>query len=67
VGERQRRVLQLPLGDGAWAVLDAVWPMTEEDWRLMMAVLAAMKPGLVWEPDASAPVVPLAEEGTPDG
>ncbi|MGH7667204.1 MAG: hypothetical protein ACREN1_07850 [Candidatus Dormibacteria bacterium] len=40
------RAVQIPLGS-AWATLQAPFPMTEETWSLMFAVLNAMKPGLV--------------------
>ena len=43
------RAVQIPLG-AAWATLQAPFPMTEETWALMFAVLNAMKPGLVQSP-----------------
>jgi hypothetical protein len=41
------RVLQLPLSGESWAMLQVPVPMTESDWEQMLAVLAAMKPGIV--------------------
>jgi hypothetical protein len=32
-----------------WATLQAAFPLTEEAWEQMLAVLKAMKPGLVSE------------------
>lgn len=43
----QARSVQLPLGGGRWATLQAPFPFSEEDWTLMLGVLNAMKPGLV--------------------
>lgn len=46
---RERRRLTLPtVPDPAeWAYLDFAFPMTGAEWAQMMAVLAAMKPGIV--------------------
>jgi hypothetical protein len=41
------KTITLPLSGTHWALLQAVFPMTEEDWKLMYKVLEAMKPGLV--------------------
>lgn len=46
----QAKAVQLPLGSGKWATLQAPFPFSEQDWNLMLAVLQAMKPGLVAEP-----------------
>jgi hypothetical protein len=46
----QAKMVQLPLASGKWATLQAPFPFTEQDWDLMLAVLQAMKPGLVSEP-----------------
>ena len=43
----EMRVLQLPLLGGNWAAVQIPRPMSEPDWEQMMAVLAAMKPGIV--------------------
>lgn len=42
--------LQLPIGPGKWASLQGPFPVTGEQWDLMLAVLQAMKPGLVADP-----------------
>ena len=47
VSEPEPRIIQLPLSKGRWAALQASFPMTEDDWRQMLAVLDAMKLGLV--------------------
>ena len=46
-GHAQVRVLHLPLLEGTWALLQAPFPMSENDWKQMQSVLEAMKPGLV--------------------
>jgi hypothetical protein len=51
----EARAVQLPLGGGKWATLHASFPVSEHDWDLMLAVLGAMKPGLVAEAPAAAP------------
>jgi len=43
----QQPGIQLPLGPGRWATLSGDFPISEEQWRLMLSVLEAMKPGLV--------------------
>ena len=43
----ETRVLQLPLLGGTWAAVQIPQPMSEPDWDQMMAVLQAMKPGIV--------------------
>jgi hypothetical protein len=40
---------QLPVGPGRFAVLQGPFPVTEDQWELMLSVLKAMKPGLVAE------------------
>src|SRR5206468_316574 len=67
------RSVQLPLGDGRWATLQAPFPFSEEDWTLMLGVLNAMKPGLV-SPLRRIPIpggfagvkVPSDDEDTPE-
>ena len=44
---RQTRVIQLPISSTEWAALQAPFPLTEEKWKQMLAVLDAMKPALV--------------------
>ena len=39
--------VQLPVGPGEFASLQGPFPLTEDQWRLMLSVLEAMKPGLV--------------------
>jgi len=39
--------IQIPYTLNNWAKLEAGFPMSEDDWNQMMAVLIAMKPGLV--------------------
>jgi len=42
---------RLPVGPGKWATLEGDFPITEEQWNLMLRVLETMKPGLVSEPE----------------
>lgn len=44
---RVARSVQVPLSATAWATVQAPFPITEEAWAQMIAVLNAMKPGLV--------------------
>ena len=39
--------VQLPLANGVWPVLRGQFPMSSGDWDQMIALLQAMKPGLV--------------------
>jgi hypothetical protein len=43
----QVREVPIPIQGSAWPALRAAFPMTEEAWTQMIAVLNAMKPGLV--------------------
>lgn len=43
--------IQIPYRLKKLAKLEAPFPMTEEDWTQMMAILTAMKPGLVSKPN----------------
>jgi hypothetical protein len=45
-----RQQLRIPIRPHVDAVLYVPFPMAESDWDQFMAVLAAMKPGLVPEP-----------------
>lgn len=45
--QRTKRTIQVPYAPSAWALLEASFPMTEEEWQQMLAVLQAMKVGLV--------------------
>jgi hypothetical protein len=42
-----RASVQIPYSPGQWASLRAPFPLTEQDWAAMIAMLQAMKPGLV--------------------
>lgn len=46
MGQEQRTIV-LPLTTLVWAVLQIPVPMSEESWQLLLAILGAMKPGLV--------------------
>ena len=46
-GELVSRIIQIPLLEGRWAAFQSLFPMSESDWKQMIAVLDAMKPGLV--------------------
>jgi hypothetical protein len=39
--------INIPYAPGKWASLNADFPLSEADWSAMLAMLAAMKPGLV--------------------
>lgn len=45
--QSEQRVIQIPVGSNEWVALQLPTPMSEEAWNQMMAVLAAMKPGLI--------------------
>lgn len=45
----QTKVIQLPIAPEEWAALQAPFPLTQEKWTQMLAVLEAMKPALVTE------------------
>lgn len=45
--QRSKRTIQVPYSPNAWALLEASFPMTEQEWDQMVAVLQAMKLGLV--------------------
>lgn len=50
----QPDALKIPLTGGEWAYLTAAFPISEQQWQRMLAVLEAMKPGLI-EDDPPAP------------
>src|ERR1700750_1343038 len=58
--ERQQRSIQIPhLPDPAdWAMVQARFPMSEQEWDSMIAVLQSMKIGLVKKPDAGESTSP---------
>lgn len=41
------REIPIPISGSAWPSIKAAFPMSEEAWKQMIAVLNAMKPGLV--------------------
>ncbi len=41
------RLIQLPYSPARWAILQAAFPLTEEEWTRMIAVLYVMKPSIV--------------------
>lgn len=45
------KTVELPLGPDKWARLEGAFPLNEQDWDLMLAILTAMKPGLVSAPE----------------
>ena len=44
-----RREIQLPITKGPWPILCGRFPMTTQAWDQMIAMLEALKPGLVME------------------
>ena len=51
--EEAGRIVILPIAVGEWARLQAPFPLTPEQWKQMMAVLNAMKLGLIVSEDDS--------------
>ncbi len=47
INTAQTRTLQVPLLGDTWAALQLPHPMSEAEWKQMMTVLEAMKPGIV--------------------
>ena len=45
----EQHVVTLALSPRRWALLQAAFPLTEDEWAQMMRVLEAMRPGLVIE------------------
>lgn len=43
------KVITLALSPSKWALLEAPFPVSEDEWAQMMRVLEAMRPGLVIE------------------
>jgi len=54
MSEDSNNVLTIPLMGGAPVIVEGEFPITEQDWAQLMAVLNAMKPGLVGERPESA-------------
>jgi len=48
--------LNVPVSPGRTVTVAVPLPMTEDEWQNMLAVLDAMKPGIVYEPPARGPV-----------
>lgn len=46
--------LNVPFPGARWGHLRLPRPLSDEDWEHLMAVLAAMRPGLVVSPDPQA-------------
>jgi len=44
---RAVKTVQIPYSNGRWAVLEAAFPLQEAEWSTMIAMLEAMKSGLV--------------------
>lgn len=64
--QSQVRTLQLPLFEGKWAQFQAPFPISEYDWQQMLAVLEAMKPGLVINNSQEQSATVLEELDVPD-
>ena len=45
--QREQRVIQFPLGENLWAAIQLPTPLTTPEWAQFVAVLEAMKPGLI--------------------
>lgn len=58
VSEGTLRAFPIPLLNGGTVVVEGAFPVPEQDWDQFMAVLAAMKPGLVIRPsrETAAPL-----------
>lgn len=53
--QQEQRIIQIPVGSNQWVALQLPVPMPERAWNQMVAVLTAMKPGLI-ERDQPRPV-----------
>lgn len=53
-----RKAVQIPYPDGEWATLQASFPLTGPQWDAVIAMLQAMKPGLVQSCDAASTADP---------
>jgi hypothetical protein len=47
----QPRTIQLPVPGTSWVTVQGAFPLSEEAWEQMIAMLSAMKPGLVKDSD----------------
>lgn len=56
------QTLQLPLSPSEWARLQAYFPMTDQAWTQMMALLNAMKPGLTLSAEGKE-AAPIGSDG----
>lgn len=52
------KTVQIPYSNGRWAVLEAAFPLQEAEWSALIAMLEAMKPGLVAPGDSRGSVSP---------
>ena len=59
------RVVYLPLLENRWAVLRADFPVTSKDWDQMIAILEAMRPGLVADPAKPVDIFSQFSSGAP--
>jgi hypothetical protein len=62
--QEARRTVALPIGD-EWATLEGAFPINEAEWEQMLAMLKAMKPGLVRKVSVSADAI-LSESPSTD-
>lgn len=51
-GQRKLRSIQLPYSGTGWATLQATFPLNDDEWEQMLAVLQAMKPALTERDDS---------------
>jgi hypothetical protein len=58
------RTIQLPLSPGKWVAVQGDFPLSQAEWRQMLAVLGAMQPALTVEP-RSADDQPTGDPGRP--
>jgi len=59
------RAIQLPYSVTEWATLQAAFPLSEDAWQQMMAVLTAMKPAIVAAPEKQELQTANAEQSEP--
>ncbi len=53
VAERPKQTVQVTYSPDEWALIEARFPMSEKDWEAMIALLQAMKVGLVAPPGSA--------------
>jgi len=59
------RAVQLPYSNTEWGTLYAAFPLSEENWDLMLTLLNAMKPALVARPEKQDRQADSAEQSGP--